>query len=505
VTEYDKLKASAHYSTLRKVEAAVEVSVAALASDSDQDDVRRYIDLVCSTGEEKAGALALLKKFRAALQSGRHLQPLLRQVAESQGLPAEDFASLRSRMDATEDEAAIRTAVGALAGDEAVEQFLAWLRLGVSHTSTPPGAKPATQAVAKEAVRRACEAASKVRGPGDKAPLGEGVLVPAFLRQMRLVAERHSVTGPAAFFQIVQAALSEYQISLLLYAKEQRFKDREMSEDMLCRLLSEGCFTSWDAEAQAKGALAYVQRAPSETLSDAVTRVGHMFADLNAAHVPLTALDRVGPLLRLLTGDERKAFFAQPAVAALLDRSRLVSRETVEAMYQGVVDHLGAFARSPTWRFSKAPAQRAPAPGPASAEGGPSGTRQPAARTVPLSAPRGVPHPRGAFRPGASSVAAAAPAQEPSPPVDGAAPPDDAGPGADQPIAAVQRPLRVYCYTGDISQDRKETAYRVKNGLCLSCLHCVRSPWPDCPLHKRSARQNPRALPYTDQPASVDA
>ena len=27
----------------------MEVSVAALASDSDQDDVRRYIDLVCST------------------------------------------------------------------------------------------------------------------------------------------------------------------------------------------------------------------------------------------------------------------------------------------------------------------------------------------------------------------------------------------------------------------------------------------------------------------------
>ena len=55
---------------------------------------------------------------------------------------------------------------------------------------------------------------------------------------MRLVVERHSVTGPAAFFQIVQAALSEYQISLLLSAKEQRFKDQDMSEDMLCSLLS---------------------------------------------------------------------------------------------------------------------------------------------------------------------------------------------------------------------------------------------------------------------------
>ena len=83
---------------------------------------------------------------------------------------------------------------------------------------------------------------------------------------MRLVAERHSVTSPAAFFQIVQAALSEYQISLLLYAKEQCFQDQEMSEDMLCSLLSEGCFTFWDVEAQAKGALAYVQCAPSETL-----------------------------------------------------------------------------------------------------------------------------------------------------------------------------------------------------------------------------------------------
>ena len=69
-------------------------------------------------------------------------------------------------MDVTEDEAAIRTAVGALAGDDEVEQFLAWLRLGVRHASTPPAAKPATQAVAKEAVRRSCEEARKVRGPG---------------------------------------------------------------------------------------------------------------------------------------------------------------------------------------------------------------------------------------------------------------------------------------------------------------------------------------------------
>ena len=90
--------------------------------------------------------------------------------------------------------------------------------------------------------------------------------MPAFLCQMRLVVERHSVTGPEAFFQIVQAVLLEYQISLLLHTKEQCFKDLEMSEDMLCSLLSEGCFTFWDVEAQAKGALAYVQCAPSETL-----------------------------------------------------------------------------------------------------------------------------------------------------------------------------------------------------------------------------------------------
>ena len=79
---------------LQKMEAAVEVSIAALASDSAQDDVHHYIDLVDSTGEEKVGVLALLKKIRAALQGRRHLQPLLRQVAESQGLPADDFASL---------------------------------------------------------------------------------------------------------------------------------------------------------------------------------------------------------------------------------------------------------------------------------------------------------------------------------------------------------------------------------------------------------------------------
>ena len=148
-------------------------------------------------------------------------------------------------------------------------------------------------------------------------------------------------------------------------------------------------------------------------LSDSVTRVGHMFTDLNTAHVLLTTLDRVGPLLCLLTGEERKTFFEQTAVAELLNLSRLVSRETVEAMYEGVVDHLVDFAQSPTWQFSKAPAQLAPAPGLASAEGGQSGTRQPAARTVQLSAQRGGPQPRGAFRPGASSVAVAAQEQVP--------------------------------------------------------------------------------------------
>ena len=49
-TEYDKLKVSTHYSTLQKVEAAVEVSLALLASDSNQDNVCHYINLVCSTG-----------------------------------------------------------------------------------------------------------------------------------------------------------------------------------------------------------------------------------------------------------------------------------------------------------------------------------------------------------------------------------------------------------------------------------------------------------------------
>ena len=69
-----------------------------------------------------------------------------------------------------------------------------WLRLGISHMSTPLAAKPATQVVAREPVQWACKEASKVSWPGDKAQLGEGVLVQAFLCQMRLVAEWHSVT-----------------------------------------------------------------------------------------------------------------------------------------------------------------------------------------------------------------------------------------------------------------------------------------------------------------------
>ena len=55
MTEYDKLTASGHYDTLQKVEAAAEVSIAALASASNQDNFHHYIDLVGSTGEEKVG------------------------------------------------------------------------------------------------------------------------------------------------------------------------------------------------------------------------------------------------------------------------------------------------------------------------------------------------------------------------------------------------------------------------------------------------------------------
>ena len=64
----------------------------------------------------------------------------------------------------------------------------------------------------------------------------------------------------------MQAVLLEYQISLLLNAKEQCFTTQEISEEMLRLLLSEGCFTSWDVEVQSKSALSGVQRASSETL-----------------------------------------------------------------------------------------------------------------------------------------------------------------------------------------------------------------------------------------------
>ena len=171
-------------------------------------------------------------------------------------------------------------------------------------------------------------------------------------------------------------------------------------------------------------------------------------------------------------------------------------------MYQGVVNHLGYFAWSPTWLFSKQ--QLALATGPSSAEGGQSRTQQATVQNVPLLAPRGGPQPRGAFLPGAALVDAAAQVQVQSTPADGAVPPDDTGPGVDQPIAVVQWPLWVYCYTCNFTLDRKETAYSIKNGHCLSCMNGVSSLWPDCPFQNHSARQNQRVLPCTDQPASVD-
>ena len=92
----------------------------------------------------------------------------------------------------------------------------------------------------------------------------------------------------------------------------------------------------------------------------------------------------------------------------------------------------------------------------------------------------------GAFRPGEASVTVVAQVQVPSTPVDGAAPPDDTGPEANQPIPAV-----AYCYTRDFTLKSKETAYCVKNSLCLSCLNSVLLQWLDCPLHNHSAWQNP--------------
>ena len=105
--EFEKLKTSPHFATLLKLVEYAEQSIPALASDSDPEVVRSWIDLVGTTCEEKVGALALLRKLCASLLSGKHLQPLLRRVAQSQDIPADDFASLCLRTNVLEDEAAI--------------------------------------------------------------------------------------------------------------------------------------------------------------------------------------------------------------------------------------------------------------------------------------------------------------------------------------------------------------------------------------------------------------
>ena len=83
-----------------------------------------------------------------------------------------------------------------------------------------------------------------------------------------------------------------------------------------------------------------------------VMHIEHIFSDLNAAHVQLTVLDKVGPLLGLLTVEEEKAFLVQTAVAVLLDRSLLVSHKTVEVMYHG--GHVPWGGQSP-WRLHLVP------------------------------------------------------------------------------------------------------------------------------------------------------
>ena len=61
--EFEKLKTSPHVATLLKLAEHAEESIPVLASDSDPEVVRSWIDLVGTTCEEKVGALALLRKI----------------------------------------------------------------------------------------------------------------------------------------------------------------------------------------------------------------------------------------------------------------------------------------------------------------------------------------------------------------------------------------------------------------------------------------------------------
>ena len=68
------------------------------------------------------------------------------------------------------------------------------------------------------------------------------------LHRVRILTYLHSATSKAAFCQVVQAVLTKNQVSMLLDTKELHFRHHSMSEDLICLILLEGCFTSWDAE-----------------------------------------------------------------------------------------------------------------------------------------------------------------------------------------------------------------------------------------------------------------
>ena len=185
----------------------------------------------------------------------------------------------------------------------------------------------------------------------------------------------------------------------------------------------------------------------------------------------------------------------QTAAAALLNRSWLVSSETVEAMYQGVVDHLSDFAKPPPGgsASSSCPLQLAL-------------RRQRVGRQE-----LGRQQCKQSCRWLRVEARSRGEPSSPAPPLlllllwcrcclprrTGLSLLTTWDQGWTSPLL-LQWPLWIYCYTCNFTLDSKKMAYHVKNGHCLSCFNRVRSLWPDCPLHNRCARQNPWALAYTD-------
>ena len=452
----------------------------------DEQDYAAY----CANPKEQTRLRVWLNTQRPRLTRGDAIRALLLTLTSAQSMT--DVSELLQVMDP--ESPAIRTTVRDVASEDA-GQVLAWLRLGRSAAAATPPPPPGP-------------AASRTPAPSGSSPLAisnasqearqtllrdldSPELATSFFRKLFQIAARHGVdrTDNAAMVTIAFSAMSEQLHTAVYGAHDQdgALRDEGFSSALRQEMIRR--VGPVDTELRAKVNLMSMSRQSGETLLAASQRATIAFKDFQAAGVPISSMDQITVLLRLLLPMERTAFFSLSAVGGLLDRHQPHSATSLDLTYGALAEQFHSFATTSVMAHSGA------APSKPSSSSPP----QPPARawqTVPGHGARTV-----------KTLAAASPGL-----VMGASGtsvrPDDGVSSGSGAVAAVQRARGggqglVYCYTGNFDDDKRESDRRWAAGECLRCVKNLHFrdperpvPWP-CAIHKDWKKcPAPQAQPY---------